>query len=70
MKEIECPVCRRRVRVEVAEANGTFPFCSRRCQMTDLGRWLTGSYRIPGKKLGQDEGSGVPEGDFPGQKSS
>jgi uncharacterized protein len=24
------------------------PFCSRRCKQADLGRWLTGSYRVPG----------------------
>jgi len=23
------------------------PFCSRRCADVDLGRWLTGQYRIP-----------------------
>jgi hypothetical protein len=25
------------------------PFCSRRCADVDLGRWLKGSYVIPGK---------------------
>jgi len=25
------------------------PFCSERCKMADLGRWLNGSYRIPVK---------------------
>ena len=24
------------------------PFCSKRCQMVDLGRWLQGHYRLPG----------------------
>jgi uncharacterized protein len=23
------------------------PFCSERCKMADLGRWLTGGYSIP-----------------------
>jgi endogenous inhibitor of DNA gyrase (YacG/DUF329 family) len=23
------------------------PFCSERCKMIDLGRWLSGDYRIP-----------------------
>jgi endogenous inhibitor of DNA gyrase (YacG/DUF329 family) len=40
--EAPCPVCGkpadRRLR----------PFCSRRCADVDLGRWLTGQYRIPG----------------------
>ena len=25
----------------------TRPFCSRRCADADLGRWLTGAYRVP-----------------------
>jgi len=25
------------------------PFCSERCKMVDLGRWLGGQYRIPGE---------------------
>jgi endogenous inhibitor of DNA gyrase (YacG/DUF329 family) len=24
------------------------PFCSERCKLVDLGRWLSGAYRIPG----------------------
>jgi uncharacterized protein len=24
------------------------PFCSERCRMADLGRWLTEGYRVPG----------------------
>ncbi|HEX2445885.1 MAG TPA: DNA gyrase inhibitor YacG [Vicinamibacterales bacterium] len=24
------------------------PFCSERCRMADLGRWLSGSYRVQG----------------------
>ena len=24
------------------------PFCSERCKMADLGRWLSGDYRIAG----------------------
>ena len=23
------------------------PFCSERCQLVDLGRWVSGEYRIP-----------------------
>jgi uncharacterized protein len=25
------------------------PFCSERCKMADLGRWLTGGYNVPGE---------------------
>jgi endogenous inhibitor of DNA gyrase (YacG/DUF329 family) len=27
-----------------------FPFCSPRCKLIDLGRWLDGSYRIPAEE--------------------
>jgi uncharacterized protein len=27
------------------------PFCSERCKMTDLGRWITGGYKVPGEPV-------------------
>lgn len=27
------------------------PFCSPTCKLADLGRWLEGSYRVPGAPL-------------------
>lgn len=38
------------------------PFCSQRCKDVDLGRWLTGGYRIPDKSALSDD-SDAPEGD-------
>jgi endogenous inhibitor of DNA gyrase (YacG/DUF329 family) len=38
-----CPVCGKPAPVERLA-----PFCSVRCADVDLGRWLTGQYRIPG----------------------
>lgn len=35
-----CPICRRETVPDWR------PFCSRRCADVDLGRWLTGSYRV------------------------
>ena len=37
----KCPICSRPA---VARHR---PFCSRRCNQIDLGRWLKGSYAIP-----------------------
>jgi endogenous inhibitor of DNA gyrase (YacG/DUF329 family) len=37
-----CAYCRERSAVPEYR-----PFCSRRCKMADLGRWLSGDYRIP-----------------------
>jgi uncharacterized protein len=30
------------------------PFCSERCKMADLGRWLTGGYSVPAEPLPED----------------
>ena len=37
-----CVYCRRQ-RIDPAYR----PFCSERCRMADLGRWLSGDYRVP-----------------------
>jgi endogenous inhibitor of DNA gyrase (YacG/DUF329 family) len=37
-----CVYCRRR-----AAEDRFKPFCSERCKMADLGRWLTGAYQVP-----------------------
>ena len=39
-----CPTCKREAK---KDGNKLYPFCSERCQMADLGRWLTEEYRIP-----------------------
>ncbi|NNM85444.1 MAG: DNA gyrase inhibitor YacG [Phycisphaerales bacterium] len=36
-----CPVCRKAPGVVGSDC---FPFCSQRCRLVDLGRWLDGSY--------------------------
>jgi len=35
--------------------NRAFPFCSERCRLVDLGRWLKEEYRIPGPRAGDAE---------------
>ncbi|MBV8762504.1 MAG: DNA gyrase inhibitor YacG [Deltaproteobacteria bacterium] len=39
-----CPTCRA---VSHKDGNKLFPFCSERCHLVDLGRWLNEDYRIP-----------------------
>ncbi len=47
-----CPICQGPV---VAEPRAShFPFCSQRCQLADLGRWLDGKYAIP-RPLNDDD---------------
>ena len=31
------------------------PFCSERCKLADLGRWLSGDYRIPAEPVPEAE---------------
>ena len=39
------------------------PFCSERCRVIDLGRWLDEAYAVPEIRRGDDEGDG--EGAIP-----
>ena len=47
-----CPTCKKEA---IKDGNRAFPFCSERCQMVDLGRWLNEEYRIPGEPAVPDE---------------
>ena len=52
---VRCPTCR----TEAAwEGNPHRPFCSERCRLIDLGRWLDGDYRVPAS---DDEPAAVEE---------
>lgn len=44
-----CPICGR------PAVAGLRPFCSQRCAMIDLGRWLGGGYRVPAEEAPDDE---------------
>jgi len=39
-----CPICGREFQ---AEQGSAMPFCSPRCRMIDLGRWLDEKYGLP-----------------------
>ncbi len=55
-----CPACD-------APAKHRFrPFCSKRCQDADLGRWLRGAYRVPTEEAPVAGGPGAAPGDDPG----
>jgi len=43
---ILCPICRNKT---TWEENPWRPFCSERCKLTDLGKWVTEEYKIEGK---------------------
>ena len=50
-----CPTCRKAVETAPETRPADYPFCSQRCRLLDLYRWLEGSYRIPVGQLGSDE---------------
>jgi endogenous inhibitor of DNA gyrase (YacG/DUF329 family) len=47
-----CPVCDAPVDLS---ATPTVPFCSDRCRLIDLGRWLDEAYGLPDTKRPGDE---------------
>lgn len=52
-RQARCPVCGRPAAVEAR------PFCSVRCAEVDLGRWLTGQYRIVAGPATEEDEAGV-----------
>lgn len=50
-----CPTCGKPVAPRAA--NPAFPFCSARCRLLDLGKWLGEEYRVPAERPGD---GGVP----------
>ncbi len=49
-----CPICDRPVAPR--SQNRAYPFCSDRCRLIDLSKWLGGEYRIAGARLGDGDG--------------
>jgi len=41
-----CPICHRSLHGSTRAEWPDFPFCSARCRLIDLGRWLGGEYAI------------------------
>ena len=51
MALVFCPTCGQQIDSEETEA---MPFCSERCRLIDLGRWLKEEHRLPVEP--EDEG--------------
>ncbi|PJE80372.1 DNA gyrase inhibitor YacG [invertebrate metagenome] len=43
---VKCPTCKKPV--SWAKKNSYKPFCSKRCQLIDLGAWASEEHKIPG----------------------
>ena len=58
-KQSKCPICGKPVE---REGNAWLPFCSNRCKLVDLSKWLNEEYRVPSHD--EDEGDGeIPPDD-------
>ncbi len=53
-----CPICGGPVPGRDAPCR---PFCSERCKLQDLGKWVSGRYFIPGPPLDHAEDAGAEE---------
>lgn len=58
-----CPTCRA---IVDRQGNPFRPFCSERCQLIDLGGWVTEKYRIAGPALAPE----WPDDDDPTEDGS
>lgn len=54
----QCPHCSNEV---TWPGTPTYPFCSERCQLIDLGAWASGDYRIPGEPVIDEEEGAATE---------
>ena len=58
-----CPICKKPVDdpppASQPGQKSFYPFCSERCKLIDLGRWLGGKYQIP--VVEPDESDDQPE---------
>lgn len=54
MTTASCPICKKKITFERLSDQPFFPFCSDRCKLVDLGRWIDGTYLIS-RELNEDE---------------
>jgi uncharacterized protein len=54
---MKCPICGKPVEWK---DNPFRPFCSERCKLVDLGRWVSDEYSVPGPPLPQDPNDTPP----------
>ena len=54
MIKVRCPVCDRLMQGASAADWPQFPFCTDRCRLIDLGRWLGEAYGVAPTAEGED----------------
>ncbi len=50
--KIVCPICKQKT---TWEENPWKPFCSERCKLIDLGKWIEEGYKIEGTEEEKDK---------------
>ena len=50
--EVNCPTCGKTV--VWSKSSEHRPFCSKRCQLIDLGEWASESHSIPGRQADEE----------------
>ena len=56
----QCPHCDREV---TWPETTTYPFCSERCRLIDLGVWAAGDYRVAGEPATEEDLRSLVSGD-------
>jgi endogenous inhibitor of DNA gyrase (YacG/DUF329 family) len=65
MMKARCPVCERLMESAARSEWPEFPFCSARCRLIDLGRWLGERYMIRPEEEMQEPASSNDEYSIP-----
>ena len=68
MIRVRCPICDKSMDSQGPKEWPDWPFCSPRCKLIDLGRWLGGEYRVgtaTEEDGPQDENTGPPKSAAP-----
>lgn len=55
MIKVTCPICDKAMSPQGPKEWPDWPFCSPRCKLIDLGRWLGGDYAIPAAPASEEE---------------
>ena len=64
MKSVTCPICDKRMDNQGPKEWPAWPFCSTRCRLVDLGRWLKQDYAVPAAPArNDDDDAAEPEKD-------
>jgi endogenous inhibitor of DNA gyrase (YacG/DUF329 family) len=61
MMKLSCPICSKKMQIETINDLPSFPFCSERCKLIDLGRWIDGTYTLPDRKPANTPGDADSE---------